>query len=132
MRHVHEGHIIWLRMLLYELGYTQPTTRVYGDNAAMVQSATGNGQRKDSRYYQIRSESLKEIARSGIAHLEHIPTAYGLHGERRAQAVSYSSQISESQICGNIPPAKNAAQQLIANETSKVKAKAWNIPSSGR
>ena len=68
--------IIWLRMLLYELGYTQPTTRVYGDNAAMVQSATGNGQRKDSRYYQIRSEFLKEIVRSGVAHLEHIPTDF--------------------------------------------------------
>ncbi len=69
--------IIWLRMLLYELGYTQPTTRVYGDNTAMIQSATGNnGQRKDSRYYQMRTEFLKEIVRSGVAHLEFIPTNF--------------------------------------------------------
>lgn len=43
----------------------------------MIQSATGNnGQRKDSRYYQMRTEFLKEIVRSGVAHLEFIPTNF--------------------------------------------------------
>ena len=54
--------IIWLRLHLWEFGYEQPgSTCVYEDNSATISSASGNSQKKESRYYQMRTEFIRQF-----------------------------------------------------------------------
>ena len=66
--------ILSLRLLLWELGYEQPgSTHIYGDNEATLRSATGNGQSKQSKYYQMRTSFLRHYVRLGKINFNHIP-----------------------------------------------------------
>ena len=67
--------IIWLRLHLWEFGYEQPgSTCVYEDNSATISSASGNSQKKESRYYQMRTEFIRQLVKTGAVHLVYITT----------------------------------------------------------
>ena len=67
--------IIWLRMHLWELGYDQPgSTPVYEDNAATISASSGNSQTKQSRYYQMKTEFIRQLVRTGTVHLVYVTT----------------------------------------------------------
>jgi hypothetical protein len=58
--------ILYLRLLLWELGYQQPgSTPIYEDSEATIKSVTGNAQSKQSRYYQMRTSFLRQYVRLG-------------------------------------------------------------------
>ena len=67
--------IIWLRLHLWELDYPQPgSTCVYEDNSATISSASGNSQKKESRYYQMRTEFIRQLVKTGVVYLTYITT----------------------------------------------------------
>ncbi len=67
--------VVWLRMHLWELGYKQNgSTPVYEDNQATISSASGNSQRKESRYYQMRTEFIRQLVKSGTMHFVYVAT----------------------------------------------------------
>ena len=67
--------IIWLRMHLWELGYDQPgSTPVYEDNAATISASSGHSQTKQSRYYQMKTEFIRQLVRTGTVHLIYVTT----------------------------------------------------------
>ena len=67
--------IIWLRLHLWELDYPQPgSTCVYEDNSATISSASGNSQKKESRYYQMRTEFIRQLVKTGVVFLTYITT----------------------------------------------------------
>ena len=67
--------IIWLRTLLYELGYPQPgSTEVFEDSQAMIGASSNNAQTKASRYYQLRTAFIRQLVKSGTVHLTYVDT----------------------------------------------------------
>ena len=67
--------VLWLRMHLWELGYKQPgSTPVFEDNSATISASSGNSQNKESRYYQMRTEFIRQLVRSGEVHLVYVTT----------------------------------------------------------
>ena len=67
--------VVWLRMHLFELGYIQDgSTPVYEDNTATISSASGNSQRKESRYYQMRTAFIRQLVKSGTMHFVYVST----------------------------------------------------------
>ena len=67
--------VIWVRTLLYELGYIQPgSTEIFEDSTAMIGAASNNSQTKQSRYYQLRTAFIRHLIKSGVIHLTYVNT----------------------------------------------------------
>ena len=68
--------ILSARLLLWELGYGQPgSTTLYNDNQATIKSASGEGQSKQAKYYQMKTSFLRHHVRLGKVNFQFTPTA---------------------------------------------------------
>ena len=71
--------LVHLRILLHELGYFQRgSTKLYGDNMATVLNSNSRKQSPRSKAFQIRTELLRAVTRSGRGHMVKIPTTENL------------------------------------------------------
>ena len=67
--------VVWVRTLLYELGYIQPgSTEIFEDSTAMIGASSNNSQTKQSRYYQLRTAFIRHLIKSGVIHLTYVDT----------------------------------------------------------
>lgn len=67
--------ILHFRIVLIELGYKQIGSSVlYGDNQATVLNSNSKSQSPRSKHFQIRTELLRAITRSGRAHIVKVDT----------------------------------------------------------
>ena len=100
--------LLWLRMLMWELDYPQVgSTEVGEDSKATIDAASGNSQRKASRYYQMRTAYLRSLVKTGIIHLSYVNTT-----EQTADALSKNLNPPEfmrhqPQILGKQPIKKD-------------------------
>ena len=68
--------VLSARLLLWELGYGQPgSTTLYNDNQATIKSASGEGQSKQAKYYQMKTSFLRHHVRLGKVNFQFTPTA---------------------------------------------------------
>jgi hypothetical protein len=67
--------VIWLRRLLDDLGYPQPSpTRVLVDNAAAVAIANNEHSSRRTKHFDIRHKFNRQAIRLGLATVTHVPT----------------------------------------------------------
>jgi ribA/ribD-fused uncharacterized protein len=67
--------VVWLRLLLFELGYAQPgSTEVFEDSMATIKAASNNSQTRASRYYQLRTAFIRQLIKSGTMHFTYVNT----------------------------------------------------------
>ena len=69
-------YILWSRLLMSELGYSQESpTVVYEDNQSAIQMATnGGGSFKRSKHMLVRNSFVTELVNSDVLRLQYCPT----------------------------------------------------------
>jgi hypothetical protein len=67
-------YLIWMRRLLKEIGYSQPTTPIYQDNLSTILMATQGGSFRRTKHLIGKERFLLQYIEAGEARLRHLPT----------------------------------------------------------
>ena len=105
--------IVWFKLLLSELGFSQGNVTLYEDNEAAIKISKNPQDHKRTKHIQVRYHYIRDQINDGIFHLEYIPTEFqladmftkGLYGPRLnflmdqlgVKSVSSFSPIQESE-----------------------------------
>jgi hypothetical protein len=67
--------VIWLKLLLSELGYPQGNVKIMEDNEATIKISKNPQDHKRTKHIRIKYHFIRDQIRDGEFHLEYIPTA---------------------------------------------------------
>ena len=102
--------IIHFRIVMIELGFKQTGSSIlYGDNQATVLNSASKKQSPKSKHFQIRTELLRAITRSGKAHILKIGTKDNLSDLYTKQM---GTELFESLRAGNMGHTSDKAKEM--------------------
>ena len=82
--------IVWFKLFMHELGYSQSKVVIYEDNEAAIKITKNPQYHKRTKHIQVRYHYIRDQLRDGVFQLEYIPTEHqladmftkGLYGPR--------------------------------------------------